>query len=110
MIIALTCAIPQLVIVILRTVRDILRAPGRDVISLAPQGHYDFFSGSSLATAEVSGLVALLRSVRPGLTAGEAKELLQSSSSDASDGLRGPTPNACAALAAMLKRSGCAAN
>ncbi len=89
---------------------SVLLAPGRDVISLAPQGHYDFFSGSSLATAEVSGLVALLRSVRPGLTAGEAKELLLSSSSDASDGLRGPTPNACAALAAMLKRSSCAAN
>ena len=88
----------------------VVLAPGRDVISLAPEGHYDFFSGSSLATAEVSGLVALLRSVRPGLTPGEAKALLFSSASDASDGLRGPMPNACAALAAMLKRAGCAAN
>ena len=45
----------------------ILRAPGLDVISLAPHGHYDFYSGSSLATAEVSGLVALLRAQSPHL-------------------------------------------
>ena len=40
---------------------DVLRAPGRDVVSLAPHAHYDFYSGSSLATAEISGLIALLR-------------------------------------------------
>src|SRR5579862_5447566 len=33
---------------------DVVLAPGRDVVSLAPQGHYDFYSGSSLATAEVT--------------------------------------------------------
>ncbi len=88
----------------------VVLAPGRDVISLAPQGHYDFFSGSSLATAEVSGLVALLRSQRPRLTAREAEALLLGSSAAAHDGLRGSAPNACAALAMMLKRSDCAAN
>ncbi len=86
----------------------VLLAPGRDVISLAPEGHYDFFSGSSLAAAEVSGLVALLRSQRPRLTAGEAEALLIGSSAAASDGMRGSAPNACAALAMMLKRSDCA--
>ncbi len=88
----------------------VVLAPGRDVISLAPQGHYDFYSGSSLATAEVSGLVALLRSQRPRLTARDAEALLFSSSAAAHDGLRRSAPNACAALAMMLKRSDCTAN
>ncbi|MEM6354390.1 MAG: S8 family serine peptidase [Pseudomonadota bacterium] len=37
-----------------------LQAPGRDVISTAPAGSYDFFSGSSIAAAYVSGVAALL--------------------------------------------------
>ncbi|MEL7171913.1 MAG: S8 family serine peptidase [Pseudomonadota bacterium] len=37
-----------------------LRAPGLDVISTAPAGAYDFFSGSSIAAAYVSGVAALL--------------------------------------------------
>jgi len=89
---------------------SILLAPGRDVISLAPEGHYDFFSGSSLATAEVSGLVALLRSQRPRLTAREAEALLSGSASVTSGGVPVSPPNACAALARMLKRSDCPAN
>lgn len=44
-----------------------LRAPGRDVLTLAPQGRYDFASGSSMAAAHVSGLVALLQAAAPGL-------------------------------------------
>jgi subtilisin family serine protease len=35
-------------------------APGRDVLSLAPGSHYDYFSGASMATALVSGIGALL--------------------------------------------------
>ncbi|MEL6766013.1 MAG: S8 family serine peptidase [Pseudomonadota bacterium] len=37
-----------------------LQAPGLDVISTAPEGAYDFFSGSSIAAAYVSGVAALL--------------------------------------------------
>lgn len=79
----------------------IVRAPGRDVISLAPAGHYDFYSGSSLATAEVSGLVALLRAERRHLTAREAQVLLSDSSAT--------VPNACVALATLMHRSDCSA-
>ena len=39
---------------------DILRAPARDIVTLVPNGHYDFASGSSLATAQITGVVALL--------------------------------------------------
>lgn len=92
-----------------RSSPGVLRAPGRDVISLAPGGHYDFYSGSSLATAEVSGLIALLRSQRPRLTAHEAQALLADSAHTAS-GVATSSPNACAALATLLKRSSCGIN
>ena len=79
----------------------VVLAPGRDVLSLAPQGHYDFFSGSSLAAAEVSGLIALLRAERPHLTAHEAETILNASSATTS------VPNACLALASLLHRGHC---
>jgi subtilisin family serine protease len=88
----------------------VVLAPGREVISLAPEGNYDFYSGSSLATAEVSGLIALLRAQRPRLTAREAEALLLSNSSANSGDTLASPPNACAALAAMLKRPHCAEN
>lgn len=80
---------------------SIVRAPGRDVISLAPEGHYDFYSGSSLATAEISGLVALLRAERKQLSAEQAQLLL-------TDGAPA-IPNACVALAALMHRPDCRA-
>jgi subtilisin family serine protease len=77
----------------------ILRAPGRDVLSLAPQDHYDFYSGSSLATAEVTGIIALLRAQRSHLTAPEAVALLRAAPPS--------VPNACAALGELLHRPDC---
>jgi subtilisin family serine protease len=85
-----------------RTTAGVVRAPGRDVLSLAPDGRYDFFSGSSLAAAEVSGLIALLKSERPRLTAREAVALLNASAVDGAVG-----PNACAALVTLLRRGQC---
>jgi subtilisin family serine protease len=79
----------------------IVHAPGRDVISLAPDGHYDFYSGSSLATAEISGLVALLRAERKHLSAQDAESLLSGSATT--------VPNACVALANLLHRTDCRA-
>ncbi len=52
-----------------------LMAPGRDVLTLVPGGHYDFASGSSLAAAEISGIVALMLSERPHLTAAQVRNL-----------------------------------
>jgi subtilisin family serine protease len=86
-----------------RTTPDVVRVPGRDVLSLAPEGHYDFFSGSSLAAAEVSGLIALLKAERPRLTSREAVTLLNQSAAGGAAG-----PNACAALATLLGRGPCA--
>ncbi len=87
-----------------RQMAGVVRAPGRDVLSLAPDGHYDFYSGSSLAAAEVSGLIALLKAERPALTAREAVTLLNDSAAGGTTG-----PNACAALASLRHRGRCAA-
>jgi subtilisin family serine protease len=84
---------------------DVLRAPGREVLSLAPDGHYDFYSGSSLATAEVSGLVALLRARDRHLSAHEAEALLSESAERSPSG--SGAPDACAALARLIHRPSC---
>lgn len=81
------------------TAAAIVRAPGRDVLSLAPENHYDFYSGSSLATAEVTGIIALLRAQRSHLTAPQALALLTTQAP--------AVPNACAALDLMLHRNDC---
>lgn len=88
----------------------VLRAPGLDVVSLAPHGHYDFYSGSSLATAEVSGLVALLRAQSSHLTAHGAQALLAESVRTAPGDEHAGSPNACVALASMLHDKRCAAH
>ncbi|MBT9493726.1 MAG: S8 family serine peptidase [Paucibacter sp.] len=56
-----------------------LVAPGRDILSTQPGGHYGYASGSSLATAHVSGALALLRSAAPGLSGEQALALLAGS-------------------------------
>jgi len=86
---------------------DVVLAPGRDVVSLAPQGHYDFYSGSSLATAEVTGLVALLRSQRTHLSSQEAAALLSAAAAAGQPTAPPSVPNACVALDLLLHKSGC---
>lgn len=43
-----------------------LSAPGVNILTTAPRGAFHIASGTSLATAHVSGLIALLKSVSPG--------------------------------------------
>src|SRR5262245_7925053 len=42
-------------------------APGRDIVSSVPGGGYAYWSGTSMATALVSGQAALVRAARPDL-------------------------------------------
>ena len=53
-----------------------LLAPGRDVPTTLPGARFGFVSGSSFAAAHVSGLVALMMQLSPGLTAAQAREAL----------------------------------
>jgi subtilisin family serine protease len=88
-----------------RSAGQAFKAPGRDILSHAPDGRYDFYSGSSLATAELSGIAALLRAEDPGLNGERAARLLRSSVQDtlAADGI----PSACRALSALSHRDRC---
>lgn len=53
-------------------------APGVEILTTVPNDGYDFVSGSSLATAHISGLIALMLELRPVLTPDEIKNLLSS--------------------------------
>ncbi len=54
-----------------------LSAPGSRVLSTRPNEQYDFFNGSSFATAHITGLVALMRSLSPNLTSIDLLTLLE---------------------------------
>ncbi|WP_045738605.1 S8 family serine peptidase [Xanthomonas sp. MUS 060] len=54
----------------------VLSAPGQDILTTQPDGGYDFTSGSSMATAHVSGVVALLLALSPHLDARSVHDLL----------------------------------
>ena len=53
-----------------------LTAPGVDVLTTFPGGRYDYASGSSLAAAHVSGVVALALALRRRLTPPQVRALL----------------------------------
>lgn len=74
-------------------------APGEEILSTVPGGGYDFFSGSSLATAEVSGIAALVLEKKPGLGPAGFAELLRRT---ARDNPGRAAVDACAPLAALL--------
>jgi subtilisin family serine protease len=53
-----------------------VRAPGIDVLTTFPGGRYDYGSGSSLASAHVSGIVALMRALDRHLAPQQVRSLL----------------------------------
>jgi hypothetical protein len=77
-----------------------LHAPGREILTLLPSGHYDFASGSSLAVAHVTGTVALILARHPRLSPAEIYSLLDRTSAPLlADEPELRSINACAALA-----------
>ncbi|MBA8883311.1 S8 family serine peptidase [Dokdonella fugitiva] len=85
------------------TARPALAAPGRDILTLEPGGHYDYASGSSLATAHVTGAVALLLEIDPHLDAKTVFALLDGSNRRADASI-----DACAAVRTLAhKAEGC---
>jgi subtilisin family serine protease len=83
-------------------------APGREILTLLPGGHYDFASGDSIATAHVTGVVALLLERNQSLAPSAAYQLLRTTSSH-----NGTSPrdlehvDACAALIALMGHGAC---
>ena len=89
-------------------VDSVLYAPGREILTLLPGGLYDFASGASIATAQVSGVVALMLAKNPGLSATAAFRLLRDTSIPlkAVDGsVEGI--DACAAVVSLIGRGTC---
>jgi subtilisin family serine protease len=75
---------------------DSVYAPGDQILVAVPDDNYDFRSGSSLATAHVSGVVALLLAVSPNADATRIRSVLQQSQTGADDDRL--SVNACTAL------------
>jgi hypothetical protein len=57
-------------------------APGVDIVAPAPSGTYQFTTGTSVAAAQVSGIVALLLEAKPGLTPSAVRKALLSTARD----------------------------
>jgi subtilisin family serine protease len=57
-------------------------APGVDVFTTLPDGRYGPSTGTSIATAHVSGVAALLLSAHPGLSPKEVEDILTSTARD----------------------------
>jgi hypothetical protein len=88
--------------------RTVLYAPGRDILTLLPGGHYDFASGNSLATAHVTGAVALLLAKNSALSASELQALLQHTSAHTMPvGDPGNSVDACGAVTTLIGRGSC---
>lgn len=56
-----------------------IAAPGVDIYSSFPNDQYKIFSGTSMATPYVSGLVGVMKSINPALTTTEVYQILKDS-------------------------------
>lgn len=89
-----------------------LAAPGVDIVSTIPGNRFNVFSGTSIATAHVTAVAALLLQANPDLSAKEVAETLKETAVDL--GSQGPDPrfgagriNACRALERVTGKSIC---
>jgi hypothetical protein len=82
-----------------------------EILTLLPDGHYDFASGASIATAQVSGVIALMLAKNPTLSSDAAYQLLRDTSLPASaDASPIRRVNACAVLVMLMHQGACRSN
>lgn len=85
-----------------------LHAPGREILTLLPGGRYDFASGDSISTAQVTGVIALLLAKNPRLSAADAYQLLRETSTrTGTGGDDREHVDACAAVTALVRNGSC---
>ncbi len=84
-----------------------LLAPGREILTLLPGGHYDFASGASIATAQVSGIVALMLASDSSLSGSSAYQLLWDTSLPFAADAANRRVNACVAIVTLMHRGVC---
>ena len=89
-----------------------LAAPAVDILTTVPHASYDFFSGSSFAAAQVSGIAALLIEKNPRITPAQIDVLIRKTARPV-PGVDGGAASlvsqvdACAALSSSLGAGGC---
>jgi len=59
-----------------------IAAPGEDILSTIPKNGYASYSGTSMATPFVAGLLGVMKSLNPALTTAEAFKILNSTGND----------------------------
>lgn len=62
-----------------KTDDKVIDAPGEHILTTLPYGTYDFISGSSVAAAHISGVVALMLEIYPELNEEQIRQLLKKS-------------------------------
>ncbi len=82
-----------------------LHAPGREILTLLPGGHYDFASGASMATANVTGTIALLLAKNQKMSAMTVYRLLRATTERVAGA--GDSINACAAITTLVGHGAC---
>lgn len=80
----------------------LVSAPGNQVLSARPQREYDFFTGSSFSTAQVAGVVALIRQRKPQLSAAVVKDIITTTAVSEQH-----VANACRALVRVVGEGEC---
>jgi len=87
-----------------RNASKVFIAPGEEILTTMPDNTYDFVSGSSFASAHVSGIVALLAEHVPNIDAHTVKAVLRSSTRIANWDV---TIDACTALGTVTGSDNC---
>ena len=87
-------------------VPGVLLAPGQGIPAPVPGGHWRLVSGTSYAAAQVSGLVALLRELSPGLAPAQLRHALTTDAVGLAP-RRPQSIDACAAVAHVSQRCVC---
>jgi len=87
-------------------------APGVEIVAPAPHNRYDLLSGSSLAAAHVTGVVALLLQQQPQRQSRQIREILRKTAQPVTDAGPSAAPaigivDACAALARQAPQLVC---
>jgi subtilisin family serine protease len=83
----------------------LVAAPGIDILTTVPASQYDLLQGSSLAAAHISGVVALIRELRPDLSPKDIATLLTATTTATGIPHEGKMVNACKALAFLLAKA-----
>lgn len=84
----------------------LVSAPGDKILTTLPKGSYDFITGSSIAAAEVSGVIALLLELKPDLTLADTLAILHKSTLPEKVGLLASI-NAKVAVLALCETTSC---